>query len=478
MAWDFGADGYWWPEQLTAVGTDAFTLKKQPKSFTDDLDGVTYTFMAVITGGQYAQTGTQDYKVKVLEVDRVFSFIDGVWTAQKAGIPDDILGLWGTDPANVWGVGQDGLIAHGKNGSWFPQASPTSEHLRAVWGSGENFAVAVGDNGAALSFDGAKWTVEDTGTTAPLYAVWGSSPDNLFAVGQNIALHRTQSGWAPLYGTAGSLTPLTNLRAAWGPSPTELWAVGDDGKLYKNVAGLWSSETITSGKALRGMAAGPDSVWIVGDAGSVFEYKSPGDVEQHDVPTTEALNDVHATGDGSLFVVGDRGLLMRFDGNGWAAEQAPDYGGDLMAVLGFDGQSMAAFAAGTQVVSLGPILSFPIIGAPLPITQGGTSFGYKADWSHAPSAEPTLQLVEMVATSPGGEFPLWWTVVDAKTTEIQFPDLLAIKNINPWVVPGQIFFRVNRILKPGTTVHNFDFWDFYDASEWKSWSRNGVFFQP
>ena len=41
------------------------------------------------------------------------------------------------------------------------------------------------------------------------------------------------------------------------------------------------------------------------------------------VPTTEDLNAIYLADDGQIFVAGDRGTLLRFDGNGWTAETAP-----------------------------------------------------------------------------------------------------------------------------------------------------------
>ena len=475
VAFDFGAEGYWTVANLTGYALVEMTLKRQPKTLTGPLEGVSYTFRAEVFNGMYASSGTQAHKVKVLEVDRMFTFVDGAWQVLQAGIPTDVHAMWGDDPSHVWAVGAAGLIAHGKNGSWFPQASPVEAGLNAVWGVGQDFAIAAGEEGAIVRFDGATWDTEDSGTISPLYAAWGSAPDNMYAVGQGTVLHRGALGWSVL-----NSPPPTTLRAAWGPSPTELWAAGDDGKLWRLVDGVWSSTQLVQAASLRGMAGGApgaETVWLVGDLGTVIEYSVADHTwVQHDVPTSEQLNAVHTFVDGTVFVVGRRGTLLRWDGYGWSLEQAPKYGGDLRAVWSLEGEEPSAVAAGTQVVSLGPMLSFPEIGDPIANTFGGSVFSYHLDWDALPGAEPTFNFVEMLS-GPGWYFPAWWTVVEADVQDITFPNLMEIQGINPFP-PGNLLMRVTRVLKPGASVHNFDFFDMYDAGGWQSWAMDGVEFSP
>jgi len=475
IAMDFGPEGYWNVAQLQGIGQNRFTLDNQPEALGGELEGVTYIFHAEVRGGEFGVSGTQAFNVKLLEVDRLFSFQDGAWTVQNAGIQTDILGMWGNAPQNVWAVGADGLIAHGKNGAWFPQYSPVSDHLRAVWGIEESYALTVGDNGAAVEFDGVKWSALDTGAEADLFGVWGTSPDNMYAVGEQVVLHRGSDGW-----TSIASAPSVTLRAAWGAGPTDLMTVGDDGRLwrYNALDAAWKTEQLVTGLALRGISGtAPDHVWIVGDKGTVIEWSGPGQWIQHDVPTTEQLNAVVALENGQVFVSGSRGLLLRYDGNGWSAEKAPKYGGDLMAVVAFDEPGTPSYAAGTQVVTLGPMLSFPEIIDP--ISNFGT-FGYHLAWTAEPSALPTFNFVQMLA-GPGFYFPAWWTVVESEVTEVTFPNL---PEISPGVSPlapfagGPILMQVNRVFKPGASVHNFDFWDMYDVGSWKSWATNGVTFTP
>ena len=476
VALDFASDGYWNVMTANESGVDTFVLARQPRSLSGPLDDVTYAFLALVegVGNQLAVSGSQAYKVKALEVDRLFNRVDGAWQPVAAGIPRDIHGLWGSTSTSVWAVGAGGLIAHGLGNAWFPQYSPTTHDLHSVWGSALDHAVAVGDAGTVLVFDGAVWTPEVTPTTTDLRAVWGSALDNMYAVGEGVALRRGASGW-----TAMSGAPAATLRAAWSPTPTALWAVGDDGALWRWGAGQWTSTPLADGIALRGLSGrGPDDVWIVGDLGTVIHWTGEGEFTQLDVPTLARLNAVHAdpTSD-DVVVVGDRGALLVWDGQGWQHQIAPSYGGDLLATWATGVAEAGTVAAGTQVASIGPMLSFPVITKPTaPMIGQSPEFEYKLVWEAEPGTLPTFNFIEMLG-GPGNYFPVWWTVVDAQTQDIEYPNLPLNKGITPFL-PGFHMLMVHRVLKPGSTVDNFDFWDTYFRSEWSSWATAGVPIYP
>jgi len=62
--------------------------------------------------------------------------------------------------------------------------------------------------------------------------------------------------------------------------------------------------------------------------------------------------------------------------------------------------------------------------------------------------------------------------------DVHFPNLPLIQGLYPLPPGSSIMLVVNRILKPGSTADNFDFWDTYDQSSWKSWSQNSRSFVP
>jgi len=468
---DFGGEGYWEVGPLVGQGIKDVLLAHQPVDLSGQLDGVTYSFLAEVRGGESAVSGTQSYKVKVLHVDRLFQRVNGVWKAVSSGIPDNIHGLWGAASDDMWAVGANGLLAHSNGSHWFQQYAPTTADLNGLWGTANDHIVGVGDGGTIIRFNGATWSLEDTPTTANLHAVWGTAPDNMYAVGDGVVLQRDHLGWHSIS------SPPTNLRGIWGPNAFEFWTVGDDGVVWQ-YNGVWSSFMPgTNGAALNSIHGVDDqNVWIAGQSGTVLRRTLTGAWEPQDVPTTETLNAIVGTVNGTATAVGDRGTLLVYDGLGWDVQKAPKYGGDLLAVWGGDTAESEAVAAGTQVVTLGPMLSFPMIGKPVISGFGGSSqFAYQVDWTTAPSTRPTLNFLEMLA---GMEFPMWWTVVEADVESVTFPNLPLIQGLYPLPPGTSIMLVVNRILKPGSTADNFDFWDTYDQGSWQSWARNTRLFVP
>jgi hypothetical protein len=473
VAFDFGAEGYWTVMDDVKVASDQFLLEHQPQSMTDALEGVTYSLLAEVTGGINGASSTQANKVKVLDTDRVFRLVDGSWKAVNGGVRRDIHAMWGSSIADLWAVGADGLLAHQQNGDWLAQSSPVITDLNGVWGTASSQVTAVGDHGKILAFNGATWSVEASPTLSDLRAVWGTAPGNMYAVGQGVVLHRDTVGWTPV-----TNAPPTLLHGAWGPNGGELWTVGEDGRLWI-YDGTWTDHDLVAGTGikLRAIAGtGTDNVWIVGELGTVLQW-SDGTFIQHDVPTTDHLSAVFVGDDGAVLMVGDRGTLLRYDGFGFSVETAPKYTGELRAVWGFDLADEGSVAAGTQVVNLGPMLTFPEIGEPTPQGLGGGVFTYHLDWTSAPGTAPTFNFVEMLAGAPQYAFPAWWTVTAADTSEVNFPNLIEIHSINPFPT-NALMMKVNRVLKPGASANNFDFWDTYDNSTWKSWSSDAAYFSP
>jgi hypothetical protein len=61
--------------------------------------------------------------------------------------------------------------------------SGTTENLYGVWGSSPSDLFAVGEHGTILHYDGRGWSAMHSGTADYLLGVWGSGPGDVFAVG-------------------------------------------------------------------------------------------------------------------------------------------------------------------------------------------------------------------------------------------------------------------------------------------------------
>ena len=112
------------------------------------------------------------------------------WTSED-GQGEDLYGIWGTAPGDVYAVGVGVILHRDGSGAWTAALDNPNDTLLAVWGSGANDVYAVGfihgDNDSLIlhSIDrGARWTQDDTGPLQqPLYGAWGSGPKDVYVVG-------------------------------------------------------------------------------------------------------------------------------------------------------------------------------------------------------------------------------------------------------------------------------------------------------
>lgn len=272
--------------------------------------------------------------------------------------PYDLHGAWGTGPADVWLVGDNGTVLHWDGERLIAPVSPTRQPLLAVMGTGPRDVWAVGAQGTALHFDGAGWTQVDVGTTANLGAVWASAPDDVW-VGQpdGPLLLRwdgrrwsrdTSSGaaWTYLFGTGpadvfavgnaagksllqrwdgrrwspmalgATTTGDQKIGPLWGTSPSSVWSGCYDGILrYDGLS--WSRQQAPIGEPAALWGSGPDDLWV----GTSWRfYHFDGKVtwrEVTDFPFSPA-SAVWGASAREVWAAGPRGNLARLRGTSWA----------------------------------------------------------------------------------------------------------------------------------------------------------------
>ncbi|MSP61801.1 MAG: hypothetical protein EXR72_16000 [Myxococcales bacterium] len=115
----------------------------------------------------------------------------GTWSEKSlGGFAFD--GVWSSG-STVIAVGEGGRIFHSADdgATWAAQPSPVQNQLYGVWGAGPSDVYAAGSNGTILHYDGQTWTREMVKTTEDLSGVWGSGPNDVFIVGGGgTILHR------------------------------------------------------------------------------------------------------------------------------------------------------------------------------------------------------------------------------------------------------------------------------------------------
>lgn len=166
---------------------------------------------------------------------------DGAWTVVTSPTDQDLWGVWGAAPDDVWAVGGtargvDGIptLLHFDGSAWetvtAPTLTPSNVHaFFKVWGSGAADVYVVGDVGVVVHWDGSVWEELLVGAEDDLVAVWGTGPNDVTAVGgrsNGVVAHWNGTEWRSSF-----LTPLPGLNGVWMREPGVAHIVGLRGTL-------------------------------------------------------------------------------------------------------------------------------------------------------------------------------------------------------------------------------------------------------
>jgi hypothetical protein len=232
--------------------------------------------------------------------------------------------IYGFAANNIWAVADGGLILHYDGTSWSHQAVGTYD-LNAIWGAAANDIWIVGDGGTLLHYDGTSWSKVVTNTQVSLGWIWGSSSSNVWLIGdQGTVMH--YAGPDAGTGWVSVDVPIPTLYPDGGLGP-----VGD-GDTPIDLGGVWTD--------------GPNDVWIVGDAGVVVHWDGTSwTLTPTNLPTYLGLSGIWGTASTNIWVAGDckltgtactGGTLLHWDGTSWT--QWPNFPGqyDLAGLWGFN----------------------------------------------------------------------------------------------------------------------------------------------
>lgn len=162
------------------------------------------------------------------------------WTRQSTPIEEDLWGVWGAAPNDVWAVGgrgqQDGqaTLLHYDGAAWQQVALPALERpnvwaLFKVWGASASDVYAVGQRGAVLHYDGTTWSELGLGTGDDLIAVYGVAADRVAIVGGR------SSGFIATFDgsrwNTQQLAPLPGLNGVFMNDPSTIHVAGIQGTI-------------------------------------------------------------------------------------------------------------------------------------------------------------------------------------------------------------------------------------------------------
>jgi hypothetical protein len=299
--------------------------------------------------------------------------------------------VWAYDEENVWMVGEDGALIHLEATKWNTAeiAGPffKNHSFFGLWGredSGNLEAWAVGEKGAVLYYDGESWADRTSSAGVDLNDIEGSAWENVVAVGGDGSLLRFDgTDWYGLSRQSGSaLLGIAEVDGTFvavgkngtvvtvGDQPmlqetsfeTDLYgvcsgngliAVGGQGKMYSSDSGAdW--ELLSSGvfNTLRDCVFDESGVvWAVGDLGKIVRLDG-NEAEVVPVATIANLHRITMAPDGTLYAVGDNGLLLAHTADGWT-KLYEEPGLFLYGVEALDGVVHAVGWAG-RIISYDP----------------------------------------------------------------------------------------------------------------------------
>lgn len=170
----------------------------------------------------------------------IVHFDGGVWTKQASPTTEDLWGIWGAAPNDLWAVGGRGLaegqatLLHFDGATWSTARLPSLQkpnvwQLLKVWGTDAENVYAVGQRGVVLHWDGHAWTEELVGASDDLVSLWGTDREHIVAVGGRS--NGIVSVWDGKVWHTTSLAPLPGLNGIWMRTPRKAHVAGAYGTL-------------------------------------------------------------------------------------------------------------------------------------------------------------------------------------------------------------------------------------------------------
>jgi photosystem II stability/assembly factor-like uncharacterized protein len=217
-------------------------------------------------------------------------------------------------------------------------------------------ALGSGGDALVLQYDGKAWTRFDAATDATLWWVAPRSATSVWTVGER----GTVLTGPPLAAVA---TPTTaTLYGVWQSPAGNVWVVGGDPDISGVVLrgsgdGTWTDLTPagTSNALFKVWGAADDDVWICGQAGALLHWDGSAlTAVDSGLPRTVSLFTVAGSGAADVYAVGGLGnaVVLHYDGSAWT-QLGDAVFNDLPNLNGVsvdrDGSAILVGASGTKV---------------------------------------------------------------------------------------------------------------------------------
>jgi HEAT repeat protein/photosystem II stability/assembly factor-like uncharacterized protein len=288
---------------------------------------------------------------------------DSLYERMESGSTRRLGCVWGTSASDVFAVGERGEVIHYDGGSWSTMTSGTRQDLYRVVGTAPDNVFAVGWAGTILHYDGSSWRTVESHTQQPLRDMWVLSSDDVYVVGDGgTTLHYDGRAWSQIDATTAWVDSLKSRAAAemdrrsltlygselpggarqrqpsaprwisvqafWTPSNGHLFGVEDHWVRYTDGV-EWYGVKLKAGGPLSDIAGiSPGSYYVLGKwhlGGMKDEVVHIARSGNRDITpgTEDYLESIWAGSDKDVFVVGEHGLILRYDGDQWERMKSP-----------------------------------------------------------------------------------------------------------------------------------------------------------
>ena len=231
--------------------------------------------------------------------------------------------IWGTSAENVliiyyaYRLGYDvGGIIRFNGSEWEEVASNTVCELNAIWGAAADDIYAVGSYGKIVHYDGVEWHSVAGGAPVDTRFITGLDDQNIYVGNMNSIFHFDGLSYTELPRSMEDLETID----LWAREPDDLVSVGGNGKVFRFDGIRWTRMTSPADQdllAISGIddesmvAVGEDNTILLWD-GIMWSLLSP-DSGWDGI----AWRDVWMAARDEFFVVGDGGIVMRYQGGEW-----------------------------------------------------------------------------------------------------------------------------------------------------------------
>lgn len=230
----------------------------------------------------------------------------GTWQTEYTGQTSNLNDIWGPDASTRIAVGDGGLIMSYSNGQWsMLLGSPTTRDLFAVFGfSATNYFIA--GHQIILHYNNGSWSTHTSLDT--YHSLWGTAGNDMYVAGVNEVLHYDGVSWSSIYSIPLNLAPHVT-----GASSSDVFFSSNMDLYHYNgdtIAHQYQADSIIKTIA----CFQTNSVYLGMDNGILHENRIEKNFE---TPTSENLNGVAVTRMGKAWAVGDNGMILRGNRNGW-----------------------------------------------------------------------------------------------------------------------------------------------------------------